>query len=61
MELRRNGLTVTNDDSLLLTCYKTTDPFSAEADQIYRKKKAEERKLLIEELDRRNLEGAYDV
>lgn len=61
MELRRNGQTVNDSDSLIFTNYKTTDPFISVAESEYRKKQLENRKLLIEEIERRNIEGAYDV
>lgn len=61
MELRRNGKKINYNDSLLLTDYISSDPFVAIADQNYEKKRLEDRKKLIEELNRRNIEGSYDV
>ena len=59
MELKKNGKLV--NDSLLFTDYKTTQPFIAQADAEYRKQQEEYRKKLIEEINRRNAEGSYDV
>ena len=59
MELKKNGKLV--NDSLLFTNYKTTQPFIAQADADYRKQQEEYRKKLIEEINRRNAEGSYDV
>ena len=61
MELRVNGQTVNDYDSLLFTNYKTSDPFIPIAEAENRKRQAENRKRLIEELNRRNAEGSYDV
>ncbi len=59
MELKKNGKLV--NDSLLFTNYKTTQPFIAQADADYKKQQEEYRKKLIEEINRRNAEGSYDV
>lgn len=59
MELKKNGKLV--NDSLLFTEFKTTQPFIAQADADYKKQQEEYRKKLIEEINRRNIEGGYDV
>lgn len=59
MELKKNGKLV--NDSLLFTDFKTTQPFIAKADADYKKQQEEYRKKLIEEINRRNIEGSYDV
>jgi len=61
MELRINGKIVSDNNSLLLTQYKSTEPFIAQSDAIYRKNQEEYRKKLIEEINRRSAEGSYDV
>ena len=60
MQLKRNGKQVDND-SLLFTQYKSSLPFIAQADANYKKQQEEYRKKLIEEINRRNAEGSYDV
>lgn len=58
MELAVNNK---RSDSLLITNYKSSDPYIADADTEFQKKKAEDRKKLNEEIQRRTISGQYNV
>ena len=61
MELKINNKTTSDNNSLFTTEYISSEPFVAQADQEYKKYVTENRKRLIEEINRRNIEGSYDV
>ncbi len=48
-------------DSLLFTNIVSSDPFVSDADTEYNKKREEEQKKLLKEIERRTMEGAYNV